>query len=327
MTLQLTSEAPPAWGEWIEAFPGRTLYHTPHWIRAICAAYPEYVPRFLVDEEHQVLIPYVIFSKKGLRQILSLPFGTFGGPIYAPQTEDEVLRRALRGFKKKLRGLQVLRYQLAVVNPEPRLQRLLGEVFGEPQLQQFSTYVVPLEKGFDWIWNTGYENDVRRCVRKAEKSGVTLAEETTLQGAEVLFELYRLQTKTWRIKGHSAEALWQVAQELGSQARIWVTRREGRPLTAVLTLYDPGREVRPWVSGANEESRGVKAYHYMMNCIMKHGCDEGYALWDWGGSVGRSSVESFKQSMAGQPVPVIQVFKEAGWYSRLRGISSQRQSS
>ena len=31
----------------------------------------------------------------GLRQILSLPFGTFGGPIYAPQTEDEVLRRVL----------------------------------------------------------------------------------------------------------------------------------------------------------------------------------------------------------------------------------------
>jgi len=327
VTVRVTQEPPADWDDRVRAFPGRTLYHTPAWMRAITAAYPGYRPRYLVEESGGVILPYVMFSKKGLKQILSLPFGTFGGPIYSSQTVDNALRAVLQTFKRQARGPAVLRYQIAAVCPEERLERLMEAVFGAPRIQRLSTYIVPLDRGFDWIWNTGYENDVRRCVRKAEKSGVTLHEETTPQGIQVLFDLYREQTKSWRVKAHTAEALWRVAESLGDRARVWVTRRQGVPLTAVLTLYDPEREVRPWVSGAGPESRQFKAYHFMMNGIMNDACLNGFKLWDWGGSVGRGSVEFFKRSMAGRPIPVVQVFREAAWYHLLRKTASQSRGS
>ena len=298
-----------------------TLHQNPRWMEALARGYPEWQRRFAVGAPGKLsaVLPFMELTRRGLRQIVSLPFGTYGGPLDLGGAEQDDFAELCRHFRKQLQSPRTLRAEMTLFRPSRKLSSAAAQVFGD-LAGSYNTFLVPLAKGFSWIWDTGYENDVRRCVRKARKSGVIVAEETTEDGAKLLRTLHGLQMAGWGEKPHTARGLWAVAESLGADAKIWVARRHKQPLCAVLVLYHQGREVYPWVSGAVPEAREVRAYHCMMNDAIEEACGRGYQVWNWGGSVGRDSVERFKWSMAGQEEPIMRIFYESAWMGRLRSL-------
>ncbi len=311
---------PQEWAALCAQDPHATFFSGPRWMDALTRAYPAYRPGFLVAREGKAVagvLPFVRLRKYGLSQILSLPFGTHGGPILAADAPPGTAPALARAFGRRVRLPSVLRYEMMVYDPTPARRAALAPVFGRV-FQEFRTHVVDLTPGFEEIWTRRYDKNTRNCVRVAERAEVTAGEERGPEAVDILYRFHLEQSEGWPgIRPHPREALAAVAGSLGEGARIYVARVQGEPVAAVLFLENE-EEVHPWVSGASEESRPVRAFHYLLNRALRDACDRGRLRWNFGASGGNPGIEKFKESFGARPVPLLRCFHAAGWLKRIR---------
>lgn len=319
--VERTTAPPESWQDLCLRDPHATLYLFPRWTEALLRAYPEYRPLYLVAvEDGRVagLLPMVRRRRFGLDQYLSLPFGGHGGPVLAADAPPETVPALARAFARLVFSPRVIRFEMTVFRPSASLEEGLTPDLGRT-FQQFRTHLVDLRPGFDEIWAHAYDKNTRNCVRMAERAGVTVAEETGEEALQTLYRLHRDQARAWPgVHAHPLRAIRAVRDTLGADARIYVARREGKPLVACLYLEHLGREIHPWVIGTAPEARPVRASHMLHHTVMRDACERGIQTWDFGGSGGIRGVEFFKESMGGRPVPVLRCFHVAGWMRRLR---------
>ena len=314
-------DAPPSsWPDLWAADPRATLFLHPRWMKALTRAYPSYRPRYLVARDHGDvvgLLPLVQTSRLGMHRILSLPFGTHGGPLLAarapagtaPSLAREVLRLATRP--------RTVRFEMTVYDPPAALREALEPSLGE-FFQDFRTHVVDLTVSFRELWEHRYFKNTRNCVRMAERGGVTVAVERGREAVGLLARLYAEQSKGWAgIVPYPEEVLQAVVDTLGDDARIYVARHEGKPLAACFNLEHDGTEVHPWASGQDPEGRPLRAFHLLIHTAIKEAQERGFKTWNFGGSGGIKKVEFFKESFAGRPVSVLRCFRVAGWRKRI----------
>lgn len=127
----------------------------------------------------------------------------------------------------------------------------------------------------------------RRCVRKGLKDdSLSVTEETGLDRAR-FEELYELLVETGTRDGFGisdAQVYWTMLQTLGSShARIFVTRREGRPLAwAIVTVHD--RQGVYYYGASNAEGRKAWAADLLHWRIMQILKAEGVSSYDFMGT-------------------------------------------
>jgi CelD/BcsL family acetyltransferase involved in cellulose biosynthesis len=323
LRIERLSEPPSAWAELCRNDPRATLFTHPRWMEAVLRAFPGHRPLYLVavdGDRAQGLIPLVRRRRLGLDQILSLPFGTHGGPLVAPNAGPDTVPALARAFRELVSGIRVMRFEMTVFNPGAALEEgLAGELGG--WARRMTTHLIDLTPGFDHLWDERYDRNTRNCVRMSERAGVTAAEETGPEALAVLHRLHEAQARDWTgIHAFSLDALRGVCDTLGTDARIYVARREGKPLMACLFLEHEGREIRPWVSGTDPDARPVRASHLLYNHALRDACGRGRRVWDFGGSGGNQGIEFFKQSFGATPAPVVRFFHVAGWVRRVRRV-------
>lgn len=300
-----------------------SLFQHPRWMNAVCKAYPRFRPIYLVAEEEGVVVgvtPLVVAEPFGLREVVSMPFGTHGGPVLSPQASRRAVEELNRCFVQRLRSFRTFRYEMTLLDPPQILQDDMHKRLGR-RLISGTTMVLDLTPGAEELWNR-YDQRLRRSVRIASRSAVVVREEEGSKGLDTFFRLYRDQAKTWELTWHhSREALGVLVNELGSDVKIWVAGLPDRDLCAQLTLYHQHREVYLWLSGALPESRPLAAFHYMLHTGVQDAARRGYRSCNFGSSMGDDGVDRFKKAFGTVEFPLLRFYHQriwAAWIQRLR---------
>jgi hypothetical protein len=299
----------------LEESPHATLFAHPRWLTALCRGYPRFRVRYLVLEEGGTatgVVPLAEARPMGLREVVSLPFGTPGGPFLSRDAGPSGVLELVRAFRQQVGGRRTVRFELTVYDPPASMRQELVSGLG-PFLREDHTRVLDLTPGGDALW-LSYEQQLRRSVRIATRSGVSVGEETGPEALSAFHRLYADQSRRFPLRWHhSRAALAEVTAGLARDARIWLARREGEPLCGQLALYHEGREVHLWLSGAAPESRPVAAFHFLLHVLVQEAAREGYASCNFGSSLEEEGVDRFKRAFGAVERPLLRFYHQERW--------------
>jgi len=319
-------EAPPdGWADLCARDGHSGLFLRPEWMTVVCRADPEFRPGWLAVETGGKLVglwPFTTARRKGFSEVVSLPFGSHGGPILDPSAGPGTARELAAGFRNLAGKPGVVRFEATVFGASADLTAALDTELGA-WARPFHTHVIDLTGGFDRLWTDAYDKESRTCVRKSERAGVEVAVETGPEAVDALYAMYLANSREWSESAPYTRAALEAALDvLGDDARIWMARLRGEPLVGNLTLYDRGRTAYPWIAGSSPEARAVRANHLLNDRMLRDACARGFRTWNFGGSAGNPGIEAFKESLGAERRPVLRYYHEARWRSWLRRSSA-----
>lgn len=326
--------------------PAATFFHSAAFTGALLEAWPYYRLEWLLARDGAAAdggaaardgavapgmasapvgaLPIIAARRFGIVQLFSLPYGTYGGPLAAGP--DEAARAPIRAallaaWVRRARAFGVGRAEL-VLAPVPGAES--SEVAGATHRE---TRRVDLSVGFDRLWSTVLDGDVRTSCRKAEKSGVTVRSGRSDDDVDLLDRLYRTQASGWRNHTPFPGAfLPALARRAGEAFEVWVAEREGTPLAAQLLLHH-GPTTVSWLAPNTPEARRWGAPTLLYVRLMEALAARGVRVLDLGGSPGHRALDEFKAGLGGRTAPYEVLRIEASWFRplhrlqyRLRGI-------
>jgi CelD/BcsL family acetyltransferase involved in cellulose biosynthesis len=319
--IERAAAAPSEWDALVSGDPGATLFQHPRWMNALLHAYPGYRPSVWTARDGGRAIgflPAVTFRRFAFRQLVSLPFGSPGGPLVSGPEGGEAGRALLEAFRRAAEALDVMRWELTLYDPPPALREAVPVALRVPG-QELRTHVLDLTPGAAGLWERVYHRGARRSVEGAERAGVTVMSGRDPESLADLSRLHRDQSREWvGIPPHSGEAIERMSAFFGDDARVYRAVRDGRTLAACLILEHEGKDAVPWVSGALPEAREVSAFHLLMHTAIAEAAGRGCRRWHFGGSGGNPRIEFFKESFGAAAVPVLRCHRLAGWARPLR---------
>jgi CelD/BcsL family acetyltransferase involved in cellulose biosynthesis len=219
----------PRWNELIERSAASSLFHSPRWLNALQRTYG-YEPLAFTDALpgkalRNGLVCCRVSSWMTGRRIVSLPFSDHCEPL----TESPEALSALLESVKTLRGA-ACRY----IELRPRDMALADTGFDVAA--GFWLHALDLRGDLAGIFGRFHESHTRRAIRRAEQRGVTCE---VGRSHDLLRDFYTLHVLTRRRHGAPIQPLlWfrQLAACFGDDLTIYVARRAGQILAAILTL-------------------------------------------------------------------------------------------
>jgi FemAB-related protein (PEP-CTERM system-associated) len=158
--------------------------------------------------------------------------------------------------------------------------------------------VLRLEQTADQMW-TKLDRKVRNQIRKAEKSGVSVAS----GGAELLEEFYVVFSRNMRDLGtpvYGRSLFAAILSEFPNDARVHVARLTGRPIAAALSYAFRDSVEVPSASSLREH-RALCPNHLLYWSIMLQGMADARRLFDFGRSSPDDGTYHFKAQWGAEP--------------------------
>jgi hypothetical protein len=175
-------------------------------------------------------------------------------------------------------------------------------------------HVLDLDREFDQLW-AGFSKMARKAIRKAEKEHVTVEE---CYGPAAVLEFYRLY-EGWidhrarqrgiplavaRRLGHTNEPLPRLltlSDALGKAFTVWVARRDGVAVAAMITLVQ-GNVALAWRAASDRDVAGPAR---AMDLVHRHAIEfatlRGCRYYNMGESGGVESLMRFKTRFGATP--------------------------
>lgn len=187
--VDLTPDREDAWQAFVQTQPDRTVYHTLAWRDLLAETY-RYTPRYLLAMERETVagvLPLMgVRSRLTGRRLVGLPF-SHRVPLLA---SAEAARALAESAVARAEG------------PGTTVILRTGDAApaGAPLATTEDYFITTLDLGpdEDTLWNDVVRKRVRRDVRKAERSGVTVTDEAT---ANLIATYEDLECRTRRGQG------------------------------------------------------------------------------------------------------------------------------
>lgn len=310
------------WNALLTERPDYSFFHSTAWANVVSATY-DYAPVYFIESDGNVprsILPLMeVDSWLTGRRGIGLPFTDDCEPLYTDLDSGKRLVREALDFGKS-RDWKYL---------ECRGGRELFD--GATASLSFYGHSLGLEKSDGQIF-AGFESSVRRAIRKAEKSGVTV---TVSQSLESVREFYSLQCKTRRKHGLPPQPFpffkniheHVIALDMGI---VVVAHYRGRPIAAsvyfhlgrhAIYKYGASDEVFQHLRGTNlvmweaikwHAHNGMKTLHLGRTSITNHGLRQ-FKL-GWGAD--ERVMEYFKYDLRNERF-VTDADEVSGWHNRL----------
>jgi hypothetical protein len=283
--------------------PAALVSQTPAWLDCVCAVggLRDATRAYRAADGRALVLP--LARRLGVES--SLPFGWGTGGLVCPGgrlTVDEV-----RAVADDLRARRLPR---VAVRPAPAADGLWraaapAGVVRTPHMSQ----TLDLAGGFDAVWKHRFSSNVRRACRRAEKLGLEIEWAESGRLVDEFDALYRLSVVRWAAAQHEPARLAQwrarrrdprqkfetVARRLGPACRIWLARRAGEPVAAIIVLGQ-GEHSTYW-RGAMDRDRvvGTGANELLHRVAIEHACAGGRRWYHMGETAPGSSLARFKR--------------------------------
>lgn len=175
--------------DFVSSHPDATVFHSPDWIRVLHESYG-FIPHCAASEEKGVItgvLPYMkTRSITGKKRYVSLPFSDFCEPLFQTNGEfDCALEKVCEQADiDKINDLELRGGRIFLADRQPAFKTIL-------------THDIDL-KPDEQVILKAFRSSTRRNIKKAERSGVSIVHETSLDALETF---YRLNCKTRREHG------------------------------------------------------------------------------------------------------------------------------
>ena len=331
------------WARLVEADPAATPFHTVEWLRAWSRAFPALRPGRLLarDGAGTVLggLPVFRSARAGLTQLLSLPYGAYGGPVAGASEEPDrapVRDALIRTWIAEARRPGMVRAHLALFGWAPTEA---SEGYAPPAevpaawLHTGRTRILDLTPGFERLWTDVFRGRVRTAWRRAEKLGVTVAREDGEAAAREAERLYRPQARVWsRYTPFPPSLFLQLAEAGPERVGFWIARHEGRAISIQIVVEHRLHAVS-WLVVNAPEARALSAGVPVTGVPIEAACRRGRRTFNFGSSRGMPSLDLYKASFGGSERVYPSLDHEARWfrplrrlYYRARGVGGETES-
>ena len=307
--MRVTSPAPrDAWLEVANADPQSFIYQTPAGFDAICATFNANDASRLYEfpDGRKLVLP--LFRQRGLPNFLTADRSPLIGSLIAP---GPVRKQELQAIFADLARNPVLR---TVVRPTALGSAAWIDAAPKDWIKvKCRSHVLDLDGGFETVWKNRFNNQARRGVRKAEKSGLEIETDDSGKLVPVFYELLERSIERWAAtrKEPLAFARWRarrrdpiekiegLAAALGSAFRIWLARVDGEPAAAIIVLSGANAH---YTRGAMDISLAgpTRASFLLQKLAIEEACNSGCLYYNMGETGTSETLARFKQHFGAQ---------------------------
>jgi hypothetical protein len=315
----------PAWDTLVTAHPRCSFFHGAAWAKTLQGAYgftPVYFTASEADGRSSILPLMEVNSWLTGRRGVALPFTDDCEPLYSDAAAIRNLVQAAMEFGRT-RGWKSVEWRGG------------RELFDEaPASLAFYGHSVVLEEDEDRMF-ARLESSVRRAIRKAEKSGVTVAVSQSLEAMKVF---YSLQCKTRRKHGLPPQPFVffrNIFEHILSKnlGMIAIASCQQCPIAASVYFqlgsravykYGASDETFQYLRGANvvmweaikwHARNGAKTLHLGRTSIG----NEGLRRFKLGWGAGEQKIEYVKYNLRNNRF-VTETDEATGWYNRVFNV-------
>ena len=224
---------------------------------------------------------------KGGRNLISMPYAVYGGALgVAPQVERALVDAAARRAEAEGCGRLELRCR-----EDPGLDL--------PASDLYATFVRELPQSVDEVLGT-LPKKARAEARKArQRHGLVLEHDDS--AVDLLVRLFHENKRRLGSPALPAALFHQLLDEFGERVVVHVVRREGQPLTAVMSFL-LGDTLYAYYSGsAPDVDRQYSASNFMYMALQEWSVERGLRQFDFGRSRRDAGAFAFKQHQGFEP--------------------------
>jgi len=267
----------------MDTFPDRTVFQTREWLRFVSEAQNGTPVLAELRDGNEVLGYFtgLTFSKFGVK-VLGSSFPGWTTPYIGFNLQPGVSRRdALAALEKfAWKDLKCLHMEVS----DPNFTFEDGEGLGF-KAEYYGSYRTDLTKSEEELFN-GMQSACRRCVRKAEKSGVRIEEAHDLAFAEEYYDqLKDVFAKQSLVPTYSVERVRALVRNLVPSGNLLLLRARDPEGKCIATGIYPGfNQIAEFWGNASfrayQNMRPNEACHWYAIRYWKR---RGAAIFDWGG--------------------------------------------
>lgn len=272
-----------SWDAFVEACPKATFFHLTGWAEAVCAEFGHQDRSWVALDGDRVVGVLPIICCKGLRggrALISSAYGVYGGPV---GDSREIEHELFRAAEADAVGLNAGRLELRC-SEDPGLDL--------PKADLHATFIKDLPETPDDVLK-GMPKKARADARKARKNhGLALHE-----GRWFVADLVRLFHNNKRSLGSPAlpsSFFSRLLETFGERATVHVVKREGEPLSAVMSFLFRDQVLAYYSGTAEGVDRSYKASCFMYMALQEWAVEAGYRVFDFGRSRKNSGPFTFK---------------------------------
>jgi Acetyltransferase (GNAT) domain len=267
----------------LDSFADRTVFQTRAWLRFVEEAQGA-TPVLAELRDGNDLAGYftgLTFSKFGMR-VLGSSFPGWTTPYIGFNLKPGVSRRAALKALEKFAWDQLKCLHMEVSDPHFTFED--GERLGF-KTEFYGSYRTDLTRSEEELFN-GMDSACRRCVRKAEKSGVTIEESQDPGFADEYYEqLKDVFAKQSLVPTYSVERVRSLVKHVGPSGNVLLIRARDPDGKCIATGIYPGfnKIAEFWGNAsfrAYQNLRPNEACHWY---AMRYWKKRGVAIFDWGG--------------------------------------------
>lgn len=312
----------PAWRELVAQNPGVALSKMPERVDCVCSS-DRFVDASLLlrgGDGRRFVLPRV--AARSVPGVFASPpnnwnLGAEGSGFLAEggELDTELDIERLRALLREVHRRAGVRTRIVVGRDDARAWRaaLPGTVYADPR----SSQVLDLGGGFDEVWSAGFSGKVRSNSRKAERRGVSVESDSTGRLIPDFYELFGKSVDRWArdrgypvplmrrrfARSHPQRKFATLARVLGDRCTVWLARREGEPIAAIIVLT--GRDWVTYCRGAMDKQlcRGTGANELLHRHAIEAACAQGRHGYDFGLS-NTDELRRFKASFGVREEPV-----------------------
>ena len=295
------------WNEFVSAQPAASVFHRWEW--GNLADLYNHKRFYLISEEgppeadRVVGVLPLVFIKSLIfgRQLISLPFCEYGGPLVgesASSAAGALVDRALEIARDNRAGS----VEFCGV---PRKISSAVEGRGFKPLGKNITFKLDLTLGKETVWEGLEGGRVRTAVRKAEKRGVVLVEATSLEDVEDYYHLRLLTEKRHGSPPHSFEFYKKIWEGFFGEGLMKLNFAECQGERVAAIIFFPFQDkILYWSSVASGAARKVDASTFLVWKAIEWGCENGLRIFDMGRTRPGTGVYSYKKSFGAAEEPL-----------------------
>lgn len=295
----LTAQDIPAYEDFLKRFDGSLLYYGAayrNFIADLLGCGSDY---WLAERDGEILgvLPTMETSGSLGRVMNSLPYyGSNGAPLCLVPEAHDALVKHYAGF---LHDADITCGTI-VENP---FQAMLGEAPPHTILDERISHATPLpvEGDIEALLLGRFDSTARRNIKKAAKSGVTVAVDNGAFGFLEKTHVENMQEIGGNAK--TPEFFAKVARHFraDSDYRIYVASIDGAPVSALLLFYF-NKTVEYFTPVTHREARETQPMAAILYESMLDAARRGYSRWNWGGTwLTQDGVRRFKEKWGAVP--------------------------
>jgi len=172
------------------------------------------------------------------------------------------------------------------------------------QVEPLFTHSLDLGQGFESV-QQNFSEEKKRGIKKAARQDVQVRLAQTEQDFLTYYEIYQDTLRRWGQAALFAYP-WELFRSLQQQDRqavkLWLASVNGVTACGKIMFYH-NRFAVYWHGASLEAYLKTNVDAYLMSQIIRHACESGYSMLDFGASGGLKGVEQYKERYGAMKTP------------------------